>query len=79
MKSKDLFKIGDKVKHKNKTLRLIGKVVEVEDGALSFTPLIPVQWNFDQFTSWELPVNIEFAENPIQRMKRRYKEEIKKE
>lgn len=68
------FQVGDLVKLKH-SLREAGEVVEIDGDTLP----IKVKWPLSKCTpstwaSWHDPEDLEFAESPIERMKRLYDE-----
>lgn len=81
---KNSFKKGDLVKHKNLSEWGVGKVVGVDtndalaDDALVDDALVRVVWGQrrPERTTTHFPEYLEFAETPIERMKRRYSEEV---
>lgn len=72
------FKVGDRVRFKGRIempfsifITGIGTVIEVS----SSLEVVKVQWPSGK-SYWEHLHQIEFVENPIERMKRRYEESI---
>lgn len=71
MKSK--FQVGDLVKSKKEFALGEGKVVQILE--LDLIPIIGVAWSNPSRTSnWYYSDTLQFAESPIQRMKRLYSE-----
>lgn len=71
---KNPFKKGDRVKRKNPNLKYRYGIVTDVNSTREFSVFVTWDTTFSP-RSWYTPEELDFAETPIERMKRRYSEE----
>lgn len=69
---KNKFKIGDRVRVAHKPEWGVGEVVQID--IHDYQLPLKVEWPQPNPIYWHNPKELEFAETPIQRMRRRYNE-----